>query len=84
MRSISCQQLLIASGVDTHTYIHACKHTHTDVRTETILRNQACADRWPLHDWLKNNAKAVQCFGRGKLCKIWLIHQYFTNAIKQF
>ena len=52
MGSISCHitPLVINSlgGGHTHT------NTHTDVRTETILRNQASAGLWPVRFWFKN------------------------------
>ena len=28
-------------------------HTHTDVRTETIVRNQVGATLWPISTWIK-------------------------------
>ena len=39
----------MALGVDTHTHIQTC--THTDVRTKSILRNQARAGLWPARTW---------------------------------
>ena len=33
---------------------HTDTNTHTDVRTETILRNQACAGLWPARAWFNN------------------------------
>ena len=53
MGFISCHimPLVINSLMGTHTHAHIHKHTHTHicthivVRTETILRNQACASQ---------------------------------------
>ena len=33
---------------------HTHTNTHTDIRTETILRNQAHTGLWPVHAWFKN------------------------------
>ena len=50
MESISCHitPLVINSLGGGH------RHTHKDIRTETILRNQASVALWPAHAWFKN------------------------------
>ena len=51
MGSISCHIMLLvinSLAADTHA------NTHTDVRSETILRNQVSASHRPAHTWFKN------------------------------
>ena len=52
-----CEHTIVINsleGGDTHTYTHKHTCTHTDVRTETIVTNQAHTNLWPVHTWFKN------------------------------
>ena len=83
MESTSCHQLLIALGVGTKT------HTHIDVRTETILRNQVHASCRLARAWFKkltNGLPHSRLFVRGKFFMNWSIPTFwrgnFTNCQK--
>ena len=48
-------------------------HTHTDVCTETILRNQVSAGLWLAHIWFKNSSLLACNGGPVILTKDWSI-----------
>ena len=44
------------AGIHTYTQGRGYTHKHTDIRTETILRNQARAGLWPACAWFNKIA----------------------------
>ena len=57
--SIYIMPLVINSLRGGHTCKYTHIHTHSDVRTETTLRNQECASHGPACAWFKSLYKII-------------------------